>query len=99
MELLMNRNYLSMLPDGELINLARENYNPLAEILAERVEEVQVDCDAILEELREKINDLQLDINQQDDKIYLLRQEVARGESIIAGMAEEIKNLKEQAND
>lgn len=99
MELLVNRNYLSMLSDGELINKARETYNPLAEMLAERVEEVQADCDLMLEGLRDKISDLEIDANQTDDKIYMLQQEVARGESIIAGMAEEIKNLKEQNND
>ena len=100
MELLMDRSYYRMRGDTGLIERAK--YHPTAElavVLAERLEEVQAEFDEQLEEAKEAAADLQLDLNQMDDKVYLLQQEIARGESIIAGMAAEIAYLKEQKND
>jgi hypothetical protein len=89
-----------MREDSNLLEEAK--YNPTAElatVLAERLEEVQVEADLRLEEAIERAEDLQLDLNQMDDKVYLLQQEIARNELTIAGMAAEIAYLKEQKND
>jgi len=97
---LLDRSAYRTYSDFRLIDAAK--YNPNAElaiVLAERLEEVQAEFEEQLEEAKEKAADLQLDINQMDDKIFLLQQEIARGESIIAGMAAEIAYLKEQNND
>lgn len=100
MELLMDRSYYRMRGDTGL--LERAKYNPTAElavVLAERLEEVQAEFEEQLEEAKEAAADLQLDLNQMDDKVYLLQQEIARNEDIIASMATEIAYLKEQQND
>jgi chromosome segregation ATPase len=97
---LLDRSAYRTYSDFRLTDAAK--YNPNAElaiVLAERLEEVQAEFEEQLEEAKEKAADLQLDINQMDDKIFLLQQEIARGESIIAGMAAEIAYLKEQKND
>ena len=100
MELLMDRSAYRMCSDIRLLEEAK--YNPNAELaiaLAECLEGVQADLEEQIEEAKERAADLQLDLNQRDDKVYLLQQEIARGESIIAGMAAEIQYLKEQNND
>ena len=97
---LLDRNHYRMREDSNLLEEAK--YNPTAElatVLAERLEEVQVEADLRLEEAIERAEDLQLDLNQMDDKVYLLQQEIARNELTIAGMATEIAYLKEQKND
>ena len=99
MELLMDRNHYRQREDANLLEQAR--YNPTAElavVLAERLEEVQAELDGDIEKLKDRAEDLQIDLNQMDDKVYLLQAEIARGESIIAGMAAEIAYLKEQQN-
>lgn len=96
---LLDRNHYRMREDSNLLEAAK--YNPTAElaiVLAERLEEVQFEFEEQLEEAKERAADLQLDINQLDDKIYMLQQEIARGESIITGMAAEIAYLKEYKN-
>ena len=96
----MDRSTYRQREDSNLLEEAK--YNPTAElaiVLAERLEEVQAELDGDIEELRDRANDLQIDLNQMDDKVYLLQAEIARGESIIAGMAAEIAYLKEQNND
>jgi peptidoglycan hydrolase CwlO-like protein len=86
-----------MYSDTSLQEMAR--YNPSAElaiVLGERLEEVQAEFDERLEEARENAADLQIDLNQLDDKNYLLQSEIARNESTISNMAAEIAYLKEQ---
>ena len=97
MELLKDRNRYRMCEDSLLLEEAK--YNPNAElaiVLGERLEEVQAEFDERLEEARENAADLQIDLNQLDDKNYLLQSEIARNESTISNMAAEIAYLKEQ---
>lgn len=94
---LLDRSTYRMYSDTSLQEMAR--YHPSAElaiVLGERLEEVQAEFDERLEEAREKAADLQIDLNQLDDKNYLLQSEVARNKSTISNMAAEIAYLKEQ---
>ena len=96
---LLDRNHYRMREDSNLLEEAK--YNPTAElafVLAERLREVQAEFDEHLDEAKEAAEDARLDMNQLDDKIYLLQQEIAKNEEIIAGMAAEIAYLKEQKN-
>jgi len=93
----LDRSTYRMYSDTSLQEMAR--YNPSAElaiVLGERLEEVQAEFDERLEEARENAADLQIDLNQLDDKNYLLQSEIARNESTISNMAAEIAYLKEQ---
>jgi len=86
-----------MREDGELLNEAA--YQPtveLAVVLAERLEATSTEYEDKIEELKERVNDCTLDMNQLDDKIFMLQQEIAKNEDIIASMAAEIAYLKEQ---
>jgi peptidoglycan hydrolase CwlO-like protein len=88
-----------MREDSNLLEEAK--YNPTAElalVLAERLEEVQAEADLRLDEAKEAAEDARLDMNQLDDKIYMLQSEIAKNEEIIAGMATEIAYLKEHKN-
>jgi peptidoglycan hydrolase CwlO-like protein len=89
-----------MREDSNLLEEAK--YNPTSElaiILAERLDDVLLEADTDIAEANARAEDLQLDINQLDDKIYMLQSEIARNELTIAGMAAEIAYLKEQKND
>lgn len=84
------------------ILLEEAKYKPTAELavaLGERLDEVQTEYEVKIEELTERAADLQLDLNQMDDNLYLLRAELLRTETTIASMAAEIAYLKEQNND
>ena len=97
---LLDRNHYRMREDSNLLEQAK--YNPTAElatVLGERLEEVQFEFDEQLEEATERAADLQLDLNQMDENLYLLREELLRNETTIASMAAEIAYLKEQNND
>jgi septal ring factor EnvC (AmiA/AmiB activator) len=88
-----------MREDSELLNEAA--YQPtveLAVVLAERLEATSTEYEDKIEELKERVNDCNLDMNQLDDKIFMLQQEIAKNEDIIASMAAEIAKLKEQNN-
>lgn len=100
MELLKDRSYYRTEEDRLLIEEAKYNPNyELSVVLAERLEEVQAELDKQLDEATERAADLQIDLNQLDDKVYLLQQEIARNEITITSMASEIAYLKEQNND
>lgn len=91
-----DRNYYRMLDDTGLLRAAADNPTAeLAVVLGERMEAVVVDYDAKVEELRETVSDRDLDINQLDDKIYMLQSEIAKNGGTIAAMAAEIEQLKE----
>ena len=95
-----DRNTYRMCEDSKLLEEAK--YNPTAElavILAERLAEIQVEFDEQLEEAKAAVEDARLDLNQLDDKIFMLQSEIARNEETIASMAAEIAYLKEQQND
>jgi peptidoglycan hydrolase CwlO-like protein len=89
-----------MREDSNLLEEAK--YNPTAElafVLAERLVEVQAEFEEQIEEAKEAAEDARLDMNQLDDKIYMLQSEIAKNEETIASMAAEIAYLKEQKND
>ena len=97
---LLDRNHYRMREDSNLLEGAK--YNPTAElavVLAERLAEIQVEFDEQLEEAKAAVEDARLDLNQLDDKVYLLQSEIERNELTIASMAAEIAYLKEQNND
>lgn len=97
---LLDRNHYRMREDSNLLEEAK--YNPTSElaiILAERLDDVLLEADTDMAEATARAEDLQLDINQLDDKIYMLQQEIAKNEETIASMAAEIAYLKEQQND
>jgi peptidoglycan hydrolase CwlO-like protein len=97
---LLDRNHYRMREDSNLLEEAK--YNPtseLAVILAERLDDVLFEADTDMAEATARAEDLQLDINQLDDKIYMLQSEIAKNDEIIASMAAEIAYLKEQKND
>jgi len=89
-----------MREDSNLLEEAK--YNPTSElaiILAERLDDVLLEADTDMAEATARAEDLQLDINQLDDKIYMLQSEIAKNEETIASMAAEIAYLKEHKND
>jgi hypothetical protein len=95
-----DRSYYRTCDDTKLFEEGK--YGPNAELavaLAERLAEVHFEFEEQLEEAKERAADLQLDLNQMDDKVYLLQQEIARNEITITSMAAEIAYLKEQQND
>jgi peptidoglycan hydrolase CwlO-like protein len=97
---LLDRNHYRMREDSNLLEEAK--YNPTSElaiILAERLDDVLLEADTDIAEANARAEDLQLDINQLDDKIYMLQSEIARNEDTITAMAAEIAYLKEQQND
>lgn len=97
---LLDRNHYRMREDSNLLEEAK--YNPTAElalVLAERLAEVQAEADLRLDEAKEAAEDARLDMNQLDDKIYMLQSEIARNEITITSMAAEIEHLKEHKND
>ncbi len=97
---LLDRNHYRMREDSNLLEQAK--YSPTAElavVLAERLAEIQVEFDEQLEEAKAAVEDARLDLNQLDDKIFMLQSEIAKNEETIASMAAEIAYLKEQNND
>jgi peptidoglycan hydrolase CwlO-like protein len=89
-----------MREDSNLLEQAK--YSPTAElavVLAERLAEIQVEFDEQLEEAKAAVEDARLDLNQLDDKIFMLQSEIAKNDETIASMAAEIAYLKEQNND
>ena len=100
MAITKDRSYYRTDEDKMLIDEAK--YHPNAElafVLGERLDDVLLEAETDLEEAKERAADLQLDLNQMDDNLYLLRSEIARNEITIASMAAEIAYLKEQNND
>ena len=96
----LDRSTYRMYSDTSLQEMAK--YNPSAElaiVLGERLEEVQAEFGERLGEALERAADLQLDLNQMDDNLYMLRAELLRAETTVASMAAEISYLKEQNND
>ena len=90
-----DRNTYRMCEDSKLLEEAR--YNPNAElaiVLAERLVEVQAEFDEQLEEAKEAAEDARLDMNQLDDKIYLLQQEIEKLELMLGERDRIIDELK-----
>ena len=97
---LLDRSAYRMYSDTSLQEMAK--YNPNAElaiVLGERLEEVTAEFAGELEEEKERANDLQIDLNQLDDKVYLLQHEITYKDATIASLTATIDFLKEQKND
>lgn len=92
---LLDRNHYRMREDSNLLEEAK--YNPTSElaiILAERLDDVLLEADTDMEEAKATAEDLRLDINQLDDKIYTLQQEIETLELMLAERDRIIDELK-----
>ena len=97
---LLDRNHYRMREDSNLLEEAK--YNPTAElaiILAERLDDVLLEADTDKEEAKAAAEDARLDMNQLDDKIYMLQQEIDKLELMLGERDRIIDELKEQNND
>ena len=95
MELLKDRSYYRMCEDSKLFEEGKYGPNAeLAVVLAERLVEVQFEFDEQLEEAKQAAEDARLDMNQLDDKIYLLQQEIDKLELMISERDRIIDELK-----
>jgi methionine synthase I (cobalamin-dependent) len=97
---LLDRNHYRMREDSNLLEEAK--YNPTSElaiILAERLDDVLFEADTDMEEAKAAAEDARLDMNQLDDKIYMLQQEIATLELMLGERDRIIDELKEQNND
>lgn len=94
----MDRNTYRMCEDSELINEAA--FRPtveLAIVLGERLADAEVVWTERLEEAKQRAADFEIDANQLDDKVYMLRAELTKAEQTVADMAAELARLKETA--
>jgi hypothetical protein len=92
---LLDRNHYRMREDSNLLEEAK--YNPTSElaiILAERLDDVLLEADTDMAEATARAEDLQLDINQLDDKIYMLQQENDKLELMLGERDRIIDELK-----
>jgi peptidoglycan hydrolase CwlO-like protein len=91
-----DRNYWRGCDTSRLIGEARESGHELAIVLAERLEDMDVEAQAELADWKQIAEDLQIDCNQLDDKVYELRAEIEKLELMIAErdrIIEELKNV------
>lgn len=79
-----DRNYWRTCEMFDLIEAAFESDNELAIVLAERLEDMDTEAQEALADWRQRAEDLQIDRNQLDDKIYELRAEIEKLELMIA---------------
>jgi peptidoglycan hydrolase CwlO-like protein len=79
-----DRNYWRTCDMLDLIEAAFESDNELAIVLAERLEDMDTEAREELAEWKQKAEDLQIDCNQLDDKVYELRAEIEQLELMIA---------------
>ncbi len=96
----MDRNTYRMCSDSYLLEEA--TYNPNAElaiVLGERLEEVLVENDKEIEELRERAALFESDANQFEDELCELQHKIDVLELMISTRDETIEQLKEQQND
>jgi peptidoglycan hydrolase CwlO-like protein len=91
-----DRNYWRSQDTSRLIDDARHSGHELAIVLGERLEDMDVEAREELAEWQQKAEDLQIDCNQLDDKVYELRAEIEQLELMIAErdrLIEELKNV------
>jgi len=79
-----DRNYWRTCDTSRLIEEAFDGDNELAIVLAERLEDMDVEGQEELADWRQRAEDLQIDCNQFDDKVYELRAEIEKLELMIA---------------
>jgi peptidoglycan hydrolase CwlO-like protein len=91
-----DRNYWRSQDTSRLIDEAFDSGHELAIVLAERLEDMDVEAREELAEWQQKAHDLQIDCNQLDDKVYELHAEIEQLELMIAErdrLIEELKNV------
>jgi len=79
-----DRNYWRTCEMFDLLEAAFESDNELAIVLAERLEDMDTEAQEALADWRQRAEDLQIDRNQLDDKVYELRAEIEKLELMIA---------------
>ena len=89
-----DRNYWRSQDTSRLIDDARHSGHELAIVLGERLEDMDVEAREELAEWQQKAEDLQIDCNQLDDKVYELRAEIEQLELMIAERDRIIEELK-----
>jgi chromosome segregation ATPase len=91
-----DRNYWRTCDTSRLIDEAFDSGHELAIVLAERLEDMDTEAQEALADWRQRAEDLQIDCNQLDDKVYQLRAEIEKLELMIADrdrIIEELKNV------
>jgi phage shock protein A len=89
-----DRNYWRSQDTSRLIDDARHSGHELAIVLGERLEDLDVEAREELAEWKQKAEDLQIDCNQLDDKVYQLRAEIEQLELMIAERDRIIEEMK-----
>ena len=89
-----DRNYWRSQDTSRLIDDARHSGHELAIVLGERLEDLDVEAREELAEWKQRAEDLQIDCNQLDDKVYQLRAEIEQLELMIAERDRLIEELK-----
>ena len=89
-----DRNYWRSQDTSRLIDDARHSGHELAIVLGERLEDLDVEAREELAEWKQKAEDLQIDCNQLDDKVYELRAEIEQLELMIAERDRIIEEMK-----
>ena len=79
-----DRNYWRSCDTSRLIEDARYSGHELAIVLGERLEDMDVEAQRDLAEAKAQLDDLTIDCNQLDDKVYELRAEIEKLELMIA---------------
>jgi len=91
-----DRNYWRTCDTLDLIEAAFDSDDELAIVLAERLEDLDVMLGEEEDEWRQRCDDLQINCNQLDDKVYALRAEIEKLELMIADrdrIIEELTNV------
>ena len=91
-----DRNYWRTCEMFDLIEAAFESDNELAIVLAERLEDMDTEAQEALADWTQRAENLQIDCNQLDDKVYQLHAEIEKLELMIADrdrIIEELKNV------
>ena len=89
-----DRNYWRSQDTSRLIDDARHSGHELAIVLGERLEDLDVEAREELAEWKQRAEDLQIDCNQLDDKVYQLRAEIEQLELMIAERDRIIEEMK-----
>lgn len=89
-----DRNYWRSQDTSRLIDDARHSGHELAIVLGERLEDLDVEAREELAEWKQRAEDLQIDCNQLDDKVYELRAEIEKLELMIAERDRIIEEMK-----
>jgi len=89
-----DRNYWRTCDTLRLIEEAFDGDNELAIVLAERLEDMDVEGQEELAGWKQRAEDFEIDCNQLDDKVYELRAEIEKLELMIADRDRIIEELK-----